>query len=81
MYDALKEATLLAYASLCRPTLDYADVVWDPAARSKVHDIELVQNSAIGFKSNTRGHTDSVSKARNELGLWKTEEKIIDYVY
>jgi len=49
MYDTLKDAKLLAYTSLCRPILDYADVVWDSAARSKVHDIELVQNSVIGF--------------------------------
>jgi len=50
-------------------------VVWDPAARSKVHDIDLVQNSAIGFISNMKRHTDSVSKARNELGLWSLEDR------
>jgi len=42
MYDALKDAKLLAYTSLCRHILDYADAVWDPAAKSKVQDIELV---------------------------------------
>jgi len=42
MYDAPKEAKLLAYRSVCRPVLDYADVVWDPATRNKVQDIELV---------------------------------------
>jgi len=42
MYDASKEAKLLAYISLWRPILDYADVVWDPATRSKVHNIVLV---------------------------------------
>jgi len=30
VYDAPKDAKLLAYTSLCRPILDYADVVWDP---------------------------------------------------
>jgi len=43
MLDALKEAKLLlAYTSLCKPILGYADVVWDPATRSKVHDRELI---------------------------------------
>jgi len=69
MYDAPKDAKLLAYTSLCRPILDYADVVWDPAVRSKVHDIELIQNSAVQFISDMKGHADSVSEARDELGL------------
>ena len=38
MYDAAKEAKLLAYTSLCRPILEYADVVWDPSAKSKIQD-------------------------------------------
>jgi len=37
MYHAPKEATLLAYTSIHRPILDYADVVWDPVTRSKWH--------------------------------------------
>ena len=69
MYDAPKEAKLLAYTSLCRPILEYADVVWDLSARSKIHDIELVQNSAIRFIRNLKGRTDSVSEAKNQLQL------------
>jgi len=69
MFDAPKEAKLLAYTSLCRPILDYADVVWDPATRSEVHDVELIQNSAILFISHLEGRTSSVSETRNELGL------------
>jgi len=75
MYDASKDAELLAYASLCRPILDYADVVWDPAVRSKVHDIELVQNSAIWFISNIKGRTGSASEVRSELGLWSLKDR------
>ena len=67
MSNAPKEAKLLAYTSLCRPILEYADVVWDPSARSKIHDIELVQNSAIRFISNLKGRTDSVPEAKNQL--------------
>jgi len=75
MYDAPKDAKLLAYTSLCRPILDYADVVWDPAVRSKIHEIELVQNSTIRFISNMKGRADSVSEARNELGLRLLEDR------
>jgi len=75
MYDAPKDAKLLAYTSLCRPLLDYADLVWNPAARSKVHDIELVQNSAIRFISNMKGRADSVFEARDELGLRSLEDR------
>ena len=46
-----------------------ADVAWDPSARSKIHDIELVQNSAVRFISNLKGRTDSVSKAKDQLQL------------
>ena len=75
MYDAPKEAKLLAYTSLCRPILEYADVVWDPSAKSKIQDIELVQNSAVRFISSLKGRTDSVSEARNQLQLQALEER------
>jgi len=74
-FDAPKAAKLLAYTSLRRPILDYANVVWDPAARNKVHDIELVQNSAIRFISDMKGRADSVSEARDELGLRSLEDR------
>ena len=49
MHNAPQEAKVLAYTSLCRPILEYADVVWNPSVKSKVHDIELIQNKAIRF--------------------------------
>ena len=52
MHNAPQEAKLLAYTSLCRPILEYADVVGDPSVESKVRDIELIQNKAIRFIAN-----------------------------
>ena len=52
MHNAPQEAKLLAYTSLCRPILEYADVVWDPSVKSTVHNIELIQNKAIRFIAN-----------------------------
>jgi len=70
MYDAPKDAKISDYTSLCRPILDYSDVVWDPLAKS----IELVQNSAILFISNMK-----VSEASDELGLWSLEDRRKNY--
>ena len=75
MYDAAKEAKLLAYSSLCGPILEYADAVWNPSASSKTHDVELVQTIAVRFISNLKGHTDSVSEAKNQLQLQSLEDR------
>ena len=49
-----QEAKLLAYTSLCRPILEYADIVWDPSAKCKVHDLKIIQNKAIIFIANLK---------------------------
>lgn len=67
----LKEAKLVTYTSLCRPILDLG---WDPATRSKVPNIELVQNCTIWFISNLKGRNDSASEERKELGLHKLKD-------
>jgi len=43
------KATLIAYLSLCRPILEYADTLWDPTNKSACEEIEHVQNQAIRF--------------------------------
>ena len=64
MHNAPQKAKLLAYTSLFRPFLEYADVVWDLSAKCKVRDIEIIQNQAIKFIANIEGCDDSVSAAR-----------------
>ena len=77
MHDVPQEAKLLAYTSLCRPILEYVNVVWDPSARNKIHDIELVQNIA---KRNLKRRTDSASGVKNQIqsDLWELKERTTD---
>ena len=62
------EGKTLAYTSLCRPILEYADVVWDPVCKQTINSLEKVQTDAVKFIANLRGRT-SVTEARERLGL------------
>ena len=68
LHSAPKTSRLLAYTSLCRPVLDYADTVWDPTNKAEVASIEKVQSRAVRFISNLKGR-ESVSEAKCKLGL------------
>ena len=68
LYNAPEKAKFLAYTSLCRPILEYAATVWDPQQKNLVHDIEMVQNSAVRFICNLKGR-ESVSEATENLNL------------
>ena len=59
--------------SLCRPMLEYAEAVWDPLTKSKIRDIEQIQNNA--FIHNLKGHTDTVSEARNQRPLQSLQDR------
>ena len=74
LYDAPRQARLLAYTSLCHPILECADAVWDPSLKKTVNDIEMVQNRAVRFISRLKGH-GSVGEARCELGLQILQER------
>ena len=75
MYNAPKGAKLLAYTSLCRPILEYVDVVWDPHTKTNINKVEMIQNRAIRIISNLKRRADSVSAAREQLGLDSLEER------
>ena len=68
LYDAPKDAKLLAYTSLCRPLIEYASALWDPVLSYLVYDLDMVQNCAVRFISNLKGR-ESVTKASRELNL------------
>lgn len=52
LHAAPKKSRLLAYTSLCRPILEYADSVWDPTLVKDIESIEMVQHRAVRFISN-----------------------------
>ena len=43
-------------------------------ARNKIHEIELIENSAIHFVNNLKGRTDRVFEAKNQLQLQSLED-------
>ena len=68
LHGATMKGKTLAYTSLCRPILEYADVIWDPVCNQTSNSLEKVQTDAVKFIANLRGRT-SVTKAREGLGL------------
>ena len=74
LHDAPKHGRLLAYTSLCHPILEYADTVWDPSLKGVIHDVEMIQNRTVRFITGHKGR-ESISKAREELGLQTLQER------
>jgi hypothetical protein len=48
-----------AYASMVRPTMEYASSAWDPTNRKKIGNLEKVQKRAAKFVG---GNTSTVHK-------------------
>ena len=74
LHDAPRHGRLLAYTSLCRPILEYADSVWDPSQAKTIHSIEMIQNRAVRFICGIGGR-HGVSNAKSELGLESLETR------
>ena len=68
LFEAPEKSKLLAYTSLCRPILEYADTLWDPSDNSSCVAIEAIQSQAVRFIKNIRGRR-GVSEARIDLKL------------
>ena len=68
LHDATMDGKTLAYTSLCRPILEYADVMWDPVCKQTINALAKVQTEAVKFIANLRGQT-SVTEVRERLEL------------
>ena len=53
--QAPQEGWLLAYTSLCRPILEYADTVWNPTLTIEIESLEMLQHRAVRSPVRLRG--------------------------
>lgn len=74
LHGTPSKCRLLAYVSLCRPVLEYADTLWDPTSRQTIDQIENIQRRAVRFISNLKGR-DSVTEERDLLELAPLETR------
>ena len=74
LHDAPKNGRLLAYTSLCRPIMEYADTLWDPCSKQTIESMEMVQRRAVRFIDRLSGRV-SVSEARSKLGLSPLQDR------
>ena len=68
LHDATMELKTLACTNLCRPILEYADVVWEPVCKQTSKSFEKVQTYTVKFIANLRGQA-IVTDARERLEL------------
>ena len=65
---------LAYYSSLCRPTLEYADVLWDPADAASIQVLEAVQNRPTRFVKSIK-ERDGITEGRTALGLQELKDR------
>ena len=68
LHEASERGKLLAYTSLCRPILEYGDMLWDPSNNTTSGAIEHVQSQAMRFIKNIKGRR-GVTEGRALLKL------------
>ena len=68
-----QEGRLLAYTSLCRPGLEYADTMWNPKLAKKIES-EDATTWTVQIIARSRGQK-SVTKVCSELGLQALKQR------
>lgn len=63
------ETKHLAYVTLIRPILEYANVVWFPHTKNNIHTLEMIQRKAVRFLYNRYKRTDSPTELSQCAGL------------
>jgi len=64
----------IAYYSIVRSTLEFASQVWDPYEKNKIKQLEKIQNQALRFIFNIRGHV-SFSELREKTDIPSLKER------
>lgn len=75
MKHCTSKTKLVAYTSLLRPLLEYADVVWDPHTKTETNCLERIQNKSLRFIYHAYGRGVSVTELRNRSGLPTLESR------
>ena len=71
---APKQSKLLAYNSLCRPVMEYADTLWDTTDKQSTDFLEKIESKAVCCISNLKGRV-SVNEAKALHGLIRLADR------
>lgn len=75
MRHCTSKTKLVAYTTLVRPLLEYADVVWDPHTQTEIYLLERVQNKSLRFIYHAYSRHCSVTELRNRSALPTLESR------
>ena len=64
----------MAYTALVRPTVEYANSVWDPHLQKDINKLEMIQRRSARYVTNRYHYTSSVETKLQKL-QWPTLEE------
>ena len=66
---------IIYYTSLCRPTLEYGSVAWDPHQASRIQKLESVQNKGAQYVTQEWSRYSSISDIIDKLGRCTLQQR------
>ena len=75
LYSCSQKIKESAYISLVRPTLEYAQTVWDPYQRSHIDQVEKIQRKAVRFVSGNYSRTAQCNIYERSIAVAHTSPK------